>query len=118
MGVHIVEGDVNNPAAVADMLKGLSGKPNLILSDMAANTTGHRQTDHLRTVALVEMAVAFAIEHLEPGGSFCSKVFQGGTTGKLLDILKKHFKSVKHIKPPSSRSGSPEIFVVATGFRH
>ena len=117
LGVHIVEGDVNDPEAVAQMLSGLSGKPNLVLSDMAANTTGHRQTDHLRTVALVEMAVSFAITHLEPGGSFCSKVFQGGATAKVLDLLKQHFKTVKHIKPPSSRAGSPEIFVVATGFR-
>ena len=116
-GVHIVEGDVNNPDDVAEMLAGLQGKPNLVLSDMAANTTGHRQTDHLRTVALVEMAVAFAVEHLEPGGAFCSKVFQGGATSEVLDTLKRHFKTVKHIKPPSSRSGSPEIFVVATGFR-
>lgn len=117
-GVHIVEGDVNNPEDVAAMLAGLQGKPNLVLSDMAANTTGHRQTDHLRTVALVEMAVGFAVEHLEPGGAFCSKVFQGGATSDVLDTLKRHFKTVKHIKPPSSRSGSPEIFVVATGFRH
>ena len=117
LGVHIVEGDVNDPEAVAQMLTGLNGKPNLVLSDMAANTTGHRQTDHLRTVALVEMAVSFAINHLEPGGAFCSKVFQGGATADVLDQLKIHFKSVKHIKPPSSRSGSPEIFVVATGFR-
>lgn len=117
MGVHIVEGDANEPADVARMLEGLSGPPTLVLSDMAANTTGHRQTDHLRTVALAEMAAAFAIEHLEPGGAFCSKVFQGGATAGVLLLLKQHFKSVKHIKPPSSRAGSPEIFVVATGFR-
>lgn len=117
LGVHIVEGDVNESADVAEMLSGLNGKPNLVLSDMAANTTGHRQTDHLRTVALVEMAVAFAVEHLEPGGTFCSKVFQGGATSEVLDTLKRHFKTVKHIKPPSSRAGSPEIFVVAQGFR-
>lgn len=117
LGVHIVEGDVNEPEDVANMLSGLNGKPNLVLSDMAANTTGHRQTDHLRTVALVEMAVAFAVAHLEPGGAFCSKVFQGGATSEVLDTLKRHFRTVKHIKPPSSRSGSPEIFVVAQGFR-
>ena len=116
-GVHIIEGDVNDPAAVAQMLTGLTGAPNLVLSDMAANTTGHRQTDHLRTVALVEIAVDFALEHLEPGGAFCSKVFQGGATSNVLNTLKQSFKTVKHIKPPSSRAGSPEIFVVATGFR-
>ena len=117
LGVHIVEGDVNDEDAVGRMLSGLKGKPDLVLSDMAANTTGHRQTDHLRTVALVEMAVAFALIHLEPGGNFCSKVFQGGATADVLELLKTHFKTVKHIKPPSSRAGSPEIFVVATGFR-
>jgi len=116
-GAHIIQGDVNEPGDVARMLKGLTGKPDLVLSDMAANTTGHKQTDHLRTVALVEMAAAFAVEHLAPGGSFCSKVFQGGTTKDVLDMLKANFKTVKHIKPPASRAGSPEIFVIAKGFR-
>lgn len=116
-GAHIVEGDVNNPEDVEQMMSGLSGPPDLVLSDMAANTTGHKQTDHLRTVALVEMAVAFAIEHLAEGGSFCAKVFQGGTTKDVLDLLKAHFRTVKHIKPAASRAGSPEIYVVAKGFR-
>ncbi|WP_273184871.1 RlmE family RNA methyltransferase [Hyphomonas adhaerens] len=116
-GVHIVQGDINEPGDVAELMKGLTGPPDLVLSDMAANTTGHKQTDHLRTVALVEMAAAFAIEHLAPGGTFCSKVFQGGATKEVLDLLKANFTSVKHIKPPASRAGSPEIFVVAKGFR-
>lgn len=116
-GAHLVEGDVNDPQAVSDMLSVLDGPPDLVLSDMAANTTGHKQTDHLRTVALVEMAVEFAIAHLAPGGAFCSKVFQGGTQKDILDRLKAHFDTVKHVKPPASRSGSPEIYVVATGFR-
>ncbi len=116
-GVHIVQGDINNPEDVAELLKGLSGPPDLVLSDMAANTTGHRQTDHLRTVTLAEMAVAFAVEHLAPGGAFCSKVFQGGATIGVLNTLKANFTSVKHIKPPASRAGSPEIFVVAKGFK-
>ncbi|MEO1473947.1 MAG: RlmE family RNA methyltransferase [Pseudomonadota bacterium] len=116
-GAQIVEGDINDPADVASMLAGLTGKPDLVLSDMAANTTGHKQTDHLRTVALVEMALHFATQHLAPGGAFCSKVFQGGATRDVLDTLKAHYTSVKHIKPPASRAGSPEIFVVATGFR-
>ena len=116
-GVHIVQGDINNPEDVTELLKGLTGAPDLVLSDMAANTTGHKQTDHLRTVALVEMAAAFAVEHLAPGGTFCSKVFQGGATKEVLDLLKANFSSVKHIKPPASRAGSPEIFVVAKGFR-
>lgn len=116
-GVHIVQGDINNPEDVAKLLEGLTGPPDLVLSDMAANTTGHKQTDHLRTVALAEMAAAFAVEHLAPGGAFCSKVFQGGATKEVLDLLKANFTSVRHIKPPASRTGSPEIFVVAKGFR-
>ncbi len=116
-GVHIVQGDINNPDDVAELMKGLTGPADLVLSDMAANTTGHKQTDHLRTVTLVEMAAAFAIEHLAQGGTFCSKVFQGGATKEVLDLLKANFASVKHIKPPASRAGSPEIFVVAKGFR-
>ncbi|MFT5775367.1 RlmE family RNA methyltransferase [Hyphomonas sp.] len=116
-GAHIVQGDVNEPDDVARMMKGLTDKPNLVLSDMAANTTGHKQTDHLRTVTLVEMAAAFAVEHLATGGSFCSKVFQGGTTKEVLELLKSNFTTVKHIKPPASRASSPEIFVVAKGFK-
>lgn len=116
-GAHIIEGDINIQEDVDRMMAGLTGKPDLILSDMAANTTGHKQTDHLRTVTLVEMAVAFALDHLADGGSFCSKVFQGGTTKDVLDLLKANFKTVKHIKPAASRAGSPEIYVVAKGFR-
>ena len=116
-GAHLVEGDINDAAAVAEMMTGLDGPPDLVLSDMAANTTGHRSTDHLRTVALMEMAVDFAVTHLAAGGHFCSKVFQGGATKDVLDTLKARFESVKHIKPPASRAGSPEIYVVAKGFR-
>ncbi len=116
-GAHIVEGDINQTGDVAAMLDGLTGPPDIVLSDMAANTTGHRQTDHLRTVALVEMALAFAQAHLAPGGSFVAKVFQGGATHDVLEALRHGFAEVRHIKPPASRSGSPEIFVVAKGFR-
>ncbi|MEZ5998451.1 MAG: RlmE family RNA methyltransferase [Hyphomonas sp.] len=116
-GAHIVQGDINDPDDVAKMMQGLTGPPDLVLSDMAANTTGHKQTDHLRTIGLAEMAVAFAVEHLAPGGAFCSKVFQGGATKEVLDLLKANFTSVKHMKPPASRAGSPEIFVVAKGFK-
>ncbi len=116
-GAHIIEGDVNNENDVNAMVSGLSGKPDLVLSDMAANTTGHRQTDHLRTAALADMALEFAVTHLIGGGTFCSKVFQGGATGDMMARLKASFKTVKHIKPTASRSGSPEIFVVAQGFR-
>lgn len=117
VGAHVVEGDINVPAHVEAMMAGLTGPPDLILSDMAANTTGHRQTDHLRTAALADMALHFAGENLVQGGAFCSKVFQGGATPAMMEALKTQFRSVKHIKPPSSRSGSPELFVVATGFR-
>jgi len=116
-GAHIIQGDINEESDVADMLAGLSGAPDLVLSDMAANTTGHKQTDHLRTVALAEMALSFALKHLKQGGAFCSKVFQGGATKDMMDTLNANFRSVKHIKPPASRAGSPEIFVVAKSFR-
>jgi 23S rRNA (uridine2552-2'-O)-methyltransferase len=116
-GAHLEEGDINDPEAVQALLAPLSGPPDLVLSDMAANTTGHRTTDHLRTVALVETAAAFAIAHLASGGSFCCKVFQGGTTRDVLTLLKKRFASVRHFKPPASRAESPEIYVVAKGFR-
>jgi 23S rRNA (uridine2552-2'-O)-methyltransferase len=85
----------------------LKRKPDIVLSDLAANTTGHRQTDHLKTVALVESAADFAMEVLKPGGSFVTKVFQGGAEEKLLAMLKKSFKTVKHAKPKSSRAGKP-----------
>ena len=116
-GAHIVQGDINEPDDVAAMMEGLSGPPDLVLSDMAANTTGHKQTDSLRTAALAEMALVFAEEHLAPGGNFCSKVFQGGATPDMMRDLKRLFRTVKHVKPPASRTGSPELFVVAMGFR-
>lgn len=116
-GAFIVEGDVNEPDDVAEMLTGLTGPPDLVLSDMAANTTGHKQTDSLRTAALADMGLDFALKHLVRGGAFCSKVFQGGATTDMMVILKEQFKTVKHIKPPASRAGSPELFVVAKGFR-
>ena len=116
-GAHIVQGDVNLTDDVSKMMDGLTGPPDLVLSDMAANTTGHKQTDHLRTIALVELALEFAIQHLAEGGVFASKVFQGGATKDVLNRLKANFDSVRHVKPPASRVGSPEIFVVAKGFR-
>lgn len=116
-GVHIVEGDINSQEDVAALLNGISRAPDLVLSDMAANTTGHRQTDHLRTSALAELALDFAEVHLTPGGAFCTKVFQGGATPDMLARLKALFDTVKHIKPAASRAGSPEIYVVAKGFQ-
>ncbi|PTW60524.1 23S rRNA Um-2552 2'-O-methyltransferase [Breoghania corrubedonensis] len=102
-----------------DALKNALGghKADLVLSDMAAPTTGHKQTDHLRTTHLFEVAADFAREVLVPGGVFLSKVFRGGTENALLAELKKEYVSVHHLKPPSSRKESPELFVLAKGFR-
>lgn len=114
---HLIVGDVNDPAAIAEMIAALDGPPDLVLSDMAAATTGHKQTDHLRTVQLAEMAAQFAIDNLRAGGAFCTKVFQGGAQGDLKTLLDDHFSDVRYWKPPASRSGSPEMFAVAKGFR-
>lgn len=101
-----------------DQLKAmLGGRADVVLSDMAANTTGHRKTDHLRIVGLVEAAAEFARDVLKPGGSFLAKVLQGGTEGELLATLKRDFASVKHVKPAASRADSAELYVLATGFR-
>jgi 23S rRNA (uridine2552-2'-O)-methyltransferase len=95
----------------------LDRAPDLVMSDLAANTTGHKQTDHLKTVALVEAAAEFALDVLAPGGHFITKVFQGGAEEKLLKRLRGQFDFVRHAKPKSSRKGSPEIYLVAKGFR-
>jgi 23S rRNA (uridine2552-2'-O)-methyltransferase len=92
-------------------------KADVVLSDMAANATGHRQTDHLRIMALAEAAADFAREVLAPGGAFLCKVLQGGTEARLLAELKREFSSVKHVKPPASRSDSAELYLLAQGFR-
>lgn len=93
------------------------GSVDVVLSDMAASATGHRQTDHLRTMALAEAAAAFAFEVLAPGGTFLAKVLQGGTERGLLEELKRRFEKVRHVKPPASRKDSAEMYVLATGFR-
>ncbi len=95
----------------------LGGKADVVLSDMAANTTGHKKTDHIRIVALAELAIDFACEVLDEGGAFLAKVFQGGTEGELLRRLKSDFSTVHHVKPNASRAGSAELYVLATGFR-
>jgi 23S rRNA (uridine2552-2'-O)-methyltransferase len=95
----------------------LGGPADVVLSDMAANATGHARTDHLKIMALVEMAAEFAREVLAPGGTFLAKVLQGGTEAALLAALKRDFQSVKHVKPPASRSDSAELYLLATGFR-
>ncbi len=106
--------DDDAPEKLKDML---GGPADVVLSDMAANATGHKQTDHLRTMNLVEAAAEFACEVLTPGGRFLAKVLAGGTERELLAQLKKDFREVKHVKPPASRSGSSELYVLATGFR-
>ena len=114
-GVTIFEMDFMDDAAPGKLMETLGRAPDFVMSDMAANTVGHPQTDHLRTLGLAEAAAEFAIEVLAPGGCFIAKVFQGGTDRNLLALLKQEFTSVKHAKPPSSRTGSPELFVIAQG---
>jgi 23S rRNA (uridine2552-2'-O)-methyltransferase len=116
-GVTIFQMDFMDDAAPKALEDALGGKADLVLSDMAANTVGHKQTDHLRTMGLVEAAAWFAIENLAEGGTFVAKVLAGGTDSDLLALLKSHFKTVKHAKPPASRKGSSEWYVVAQGFK-
>ncbi|GHB18015.1 ribosomal RNA large subunit methyltransferase E [Pseudovibrio japonicus] len=117
-GVVILQKDFLDDDAPDELMKALGGhRPDLVMSDMAAPTTGHRQTDHLRTAYLFEIAIDFARQNLNEGGTFLSKVFAGGAEAKLLQELKKEFKSVVHIKPPASRKGSPEMFILAKGFK-
>ncbi|MCC6888931.1 MAG: RlmE family RNA methyltransferase [Hyphomicrobiales bacterium] len=105
-------------AAAPDRLKAmLGGEADVVMSDMAANATGHRQTDHLRIMALAEAAADFAGAVLAPGGAFLCKVLQGGTEASLLAKLKRDFASVKHVKPAASRADSAELYLLATGFR-
>ena len=114
-GVAILQLDFMADEAPGLLTEALGGAPDLVLSDMAANTVGHPQTDALRTMALVEAAAAFAIDVLEPGGAFVGKVFAGGADSALVAELKRAFASVKHAKPPASRKGSSEWYVVALG---
>ncbi len=107
--------DDKAPEALREMMGGRLA--DLVLSDMSPNTTGHKGTDHLRIMALVEAAYEFAVEVMKPGGSFVAKVFQGGTENELLARMKKDFAAVRHIKPPASRKESAEQYVVAGGFR-
>ncbi len=116
-GAKLIEGDFNDPEMPGILTGLLGGKADLVLSDMAPNTTGHAATDHLRIIALAEMALEFAMEILAPGGAFVAKVFQGGTEKDMLAPMKKHFALVRHAKPPASRKESSELYVVATGFR-
>src|SRR6185369_7938466 len=115
-GVVILEMDFMAEDAPAKLREALGEQADLVLSDMAANTVGHPQTDHLRTMALVEAGLEFAIEILRPGGAFVAKVLAGGADSSLVAELKRHFTAVKHAKPPASRKDSSEWYVVAQGF--
>lgn len=116
-GVELRVADFLDAEAPAMLQDWLGGKADLVMSDMAANATGHKKTDHLRIVGLVELAAHFAGDILAPGGAFLAKVFQGGTEGQLLADLKRDFAAVRHVKPAASRAGSSELYVLATGFR-
>ena len=116
-GADILELDFLDETAPDLLKKELGGEADVVLSDMAAPTTGHKSTDHLRIIALAEAALDFAEDVLAPGGAFVCKVFQGGAEGDLLTRLKQNFASVKHAKPKASRADSAEMYVVATGFR-
>jgi 23S rRNA (uridine2552-2'-O)-methyltransferase len=117
-GVIALQADFSAADAPEKLLAALGGRqPDLVLSDMAAPTTGHRQTDHLRIMGLAEEALDFAIGVLAPGGAFLAKVFQGGSEKHLLDTMKTNFATVRHIKPKASRAESAELYVLATGFR-
>lgn len=116
-GAEILHMDFMADDAPERLKDHLERAPDFVMSDLAANTTGHRNTDHLKTVALVEAAADFAMDVLAPGGHFVTKVFQGGTEGTLLERLKANFEFVRHAKPASSRKGSPEIYLVAKGFK-
>ncbi len=117
-GCIILKKDFTEDDAPALLIEALGGhKADLVLSDMAAPTTGHKPTDHLRIIALVELAADFAVDILAPGGTFVAKVFQGGTEHELLAALKKQFASTFHAKPPASRKDSAETYLVAKGFK-
>jgi 23S rRNA (uridine2552-2'-O)-methyltransferase len=116
-GATLIQGDFNDPSMPAQLTALMGGPADLVLSDMAPNTTGHAPTDHLRIMALAELALEFALQTLTPGGAFVTKMFQGGTEKQMLVPMKQHFANVRHAKPPASRKDSSELYVVATGFR-
>ena len=116
-GAALLEMDFLDDEAPKRLMETLGGAPDLVISDMAAPTTGHRRTDHIRTMHLCEVAADFAISVLKPGGHFLSKTFQGGTENDLLDLLKRNFRTVHHVKPPASRDASVELFILAKDFK-
>src|SRR5258708_27322996 len=116
-GVAFFKADLTDAQVPALLKEALGGPADIVLTDMAAPTTGHRATDHIRTIALAEIALEVALDVLKPGGTFVGKVFQGGSSSDLLARLKKAFREVKHVKPPASRQESVELYVVALGFK-
>jgi 23S rRNA (uridine2552-2'-O)-methyltransferase len=116
-GATLIQGDFEDPEMPARLIALLGGAPDVVLSDMAPNTTGHAATDHIRIMGLAELALHFACGILAPGGSFVAKVFQGGSEREMLLPMKQRFASVKHAKPPASRKESSELYVVAQRFR-
>ncbi len=116
-GADFIEGDFMAEGMEARLVALLGGQADIVLSDMAPNTSGHVATDHLRIMALAETALAFACDILAPGGAFVAKLFQGGAEREMLTTLKQRFRQVRHAKPPASRKDSKEMYVVATGFR-
>ncbi len=116
-GATLLQGDFHDPDMPARLAELLGGQADIVLSDMAPNTSGHAPTDHLRIMALAELALDFATQILAPGGAFVTKLFQGGSERTMLTTLKQRFATVRHAKPPASRKDSSELYVVATGFR-
>lgn len=116
-GADLIQLDFTEPDAPAQVRARLDGPADVVLSDLAPWTTGHKSTDHLRIIALVEAAADFAMDTLTPGGAFVAKVFQGGAEGELLSMLKARFEKVRHAKPDASRAESAETYLVATGFK-
>jgi 23S rRNA (uridine2552-2'-O)-methyltransferase len=116
-GASVLLMDFLDDDAPQRLSEALGGAPDVVLSDMAAPTTGHRRTDHMRTMHLCEVAADFAISVLKPGGHFLAKTFQGGTEAELLNLLKQNFRSVHHVKPPASRDESAELYLLAKDFK-
>lgn len=116
-GASFIQGDFMEEGMEQRLTEMLGGKADLVLSDMAPNTSGHVATDHLRIMALAELALAFSCDILKPGGAFVAKLFQGGAEREMLNTLKLRFRTVRHAKPPASRKDSKEMYVVAMGFR-
>ncbi|HEY3694751.1 RlmE family RNA methyltransferase [Phenylobacterium sp.] len=114
---RILQMDFTDPACAPLLMQSLGGPPDVVLSDMAPNTVGHKKTDHLRIVGLIEAAADFTVQVLKPGGAFVAKAFQGGETAEVIALLKRHFASVKTVKPKASRAESSELYLVATGFK-